>query len=468
MKALTRAAVPLLLLVPAAALAAGPQALSLKTGVPAELLSTTLGIARGLFPLSLVLALVLEAFGGSPSQSKNYGGVVWRALVVVALLASYPKVFGTVVNTTEAIAARIAPQEVWDRFALHMERTLRALEEREQSRPQGDASSELLHLSDFVASYIGGSLFDSLVMLFVMLGQAFQWVFGQLSRILIALFYVIGPLALVFHIPGPAKTAGSWFSAFITIASWPVLSSVLLAIATALMYRTHDDALAGQLSSSFGAVISALLIIVLNLAVPLLASAIVGGGIRNVAASSLAGAALGAMMSARLGAAGLKGMMGRSAGASAGSAASGPSGTPLAQGAGSAPTAAPAMSAADIQGHVPPSDPTPASTATAYPEGSIPAPLPGVHDVTGTYASPTASVHPAAPHAPAVRPREFPTQPGHPFDKRMDNGWGDVSHLQPLGHKELAPADPHKLLTQSPDNGLIPVPPVLTYDTTKS
>src|SRR5262249_22452213 len=83
-----------LIALPALAQAAGPEALSLKAGAPAELLGKTLAIARGLFALSLVLGLLVEAFGGDPSKPKSYGGVAWRALVVVALLAGYPRLFG--------------------------------------------------------------------------------------------------------------------------------------------------------------------------------------------------------------------------------------------------------------------------------------------------------------------------------------------------------------------------------------
>ncbi|HEY8211329.1 MAG TPA: hypothetical protein VIG99_27785, partial [Myxococcaceae bacterium] len=257
----SRALVALLLTaLPALALAAGPQALSLKSGAPAELLGKTLAIARGLFALSLVVGLLVEAFSDSPDKAKGYGGVAWRALVVVALLAGYSKLFGTVIVTAEALAERIAPQEVWDRFAEQTDKSSKALAERAQksAAEHGQLGAvDVLSSSSVVANYVGGALFDTLVAVLVMLGQAFQWVFGQLSRILLALFYVLGPLALVFHIPGPSKTAGKWFSAFVTIACWPILSAVLLAIATSLMFRTDDAALSGEFSTAFGAVASA-------------------------------------------------------------------------------------------------------------------------------------------------------------------------------------------------------------------
>src|SRR5688500_12458794 len=91
------------LLVPAAAFAAdvGPAVLNLRDGAPAELLGKTMGIAKGLFPLSLVLGLLVEAFGDSPLKQKDYGGVAWRAILVFALLYGYRPIFGSVINTCQ-------------------------------------------------------------------------------------------------------------------------------------------------------------------------------------------------------------------------------------------------------------------------------------------------------------------------------------------------------------------------------
>jgi len=465
---------------PALAHAAGPEALSLKSGAPAELLGKTLAIARGLFALSLVLGLLVEAFGGSPDKPKSYGGVAWRALVVVALLAGYTRLFGSVVVTAEAIAARIAPQEVWDRFAKQSEESARQMVERERAAPEEGGQPgtlDVLSSSNVVAHYVGGALFDSLVAMLVMLGQACQWVFGELSRIILALFYVVGPLALVFHIPGPSRTAGKWFAAFVTIACWPILSAVLLAIATSLMFRTDDAAMHAEVATAFGAVCSALLLVVMNLAVPLLASALVGGAVRNIAGTSLVGAAMAASMGARALAGGFKAA---APGAESGAAGGGSAGAPAPGGAGSASVPPPSNGTASqgapptSSGAVSPAPSVPptgarASGGPAKPDpiavmlGVLPeeAPSPGeagASSAAGAFQAGAMSVPLIEEGSLSYQPPQARTSPGHPFDSLKDNGWGDIGHLQHVGvvrRAPAAPASPDERLTDPPDNGLI-------------
>lgn len=473
------------LLAPAVALAAGPEALSLKTGAPAELLAKTLGIARGLFALSLIVGLLVEAFGGSPDRPKSYGSVAWRALVVVALLAVYPKLFGTVVVTAEAVAARIAPQEVWDRFAEHAEKSARQMAEREQRRASATAEGgqagtlDVLTSSSFVANYVGGALFDSLVAMLVMVGQAFQWVFGQLARILLALFYIVGPLALVFHIPAPSRTAGKWFAAFVTIACWPVLSAVLLAIATSLMYRTNDSALDSEFATAFGAVASALLMVVMNLAVPLLASAIVGGTVRNIAATSLAGVMAGAALATRTGARALAGTAGK-AGVPSSSEAGGAGSLPvptnpgIAAGSMAGPTGAGPAAAVSpaAPSRVGVTSPSPARVdPMAIALGVVADDVPARHGAGGGYQVAAASVPLVAEPSYSYEPPAPPTRPGHPFDPMKDRSWGDIGQLKRIdGGARQAPApsdDPQERITAPPANGLIQIERLQRGRTTK-
>jgi len=453
-----------LVMLPALAHAAGPEALSLKSGAPAELLGKTLAIARGLFALSLVLGLLVEAFGGDPDKPKSYGGVAWRALVVVALLAGYPRLFGTVVVTAEAIAARIAPQEIWDRFAKQSEESARQMMERERAAPKEGGQPgtlDVLTSSNVVAHYVGGALFDSLVAMLVMLGQACQWVFGQLSRIILALFYILGPLALVFHIPGPSRTAGKWFAAFVTIACWPILSAVLLAIATSLMFRTDDAAMHGEVGTAFGAVCSALLMVVMNLAVPLLASALVGGAVRNIAGTSLAGAAMAASMSARALAGGLKAA---SAGAESGDAGGGSAGGPAPGGGGSA-SVPPSPGSATTQASPPTSSgavsPAPSVPPAGARVGAGPAKVDpmavmlgvvpgdvstdghgGAGGAVGAFPAGAMSVPLVQEGSLSYQPPQACTRPGHPFDELKDNGWGDIGQLNHVGFVRQGPPPP--------------------------
>jgi hypothetical protein len=288
-----------LLLLPALAFAdeAGPAVLSLKSGVPAELLGKTLGIARGLFALSLVVALLVEAFSSSPTQQKNYGGVAWRALLVLALLSGYRVLFGTVITTCQSIADRIAPQSIYTAFGEH---NIRSIEELRQRTAQEDAKNPptgfldgLTSSGKLVRGYVGGALFDGLVLVLVSLGHACYWAFIQLSRVLVTVLYILGPLALVFHIPAPSDVARRWFRNFITVASWPVFSALLLAIATSLLMRTDSAAVLGHYSTAFGGLATTLLMVAMSLATPVLASAAIGGSLKNLPMMALAAATFG-------------------------------------------------------------------------------------------------------------------------------------------------------------------------------
>ena len=53
--------------------------LDFSTGAPHDLLAKSLAVARGLFVLSLIAGLALEAFGRSPSADRDFGAVVMRA-----------------------------------------------------------------------------------------------------------------------------------------------------------------------------------------------------------------------------------------------------------------------------------------------------------------------------------------------------------------------------------------------------
>lgn len=454
------------LLAPGLAVAAGAEVLSLGAGsLAAEMLGKTLGIARSLIPLALVIALVIEAFGGSPTEQKHYGALVARLVLVVALLGAYPKLFGTVINTAEHLATRIAPPDVWQQWQDRMKKDVEALttppRETTSSSPAGSEGqlqsepglfSGLQSASQHVAQYVGGMFFDSLIGLFVLLGQACQWVFSQLSRILLVLFYVIGPLALVWHIPAPSRTASKWFSAFVTIATWPVLSAILLAIATALMPRANEAMQTAQFSASFSAVCTALLMILLNAAVPFLASSIVGGSVGNVLGSSATSWAMGAMAGKAL----LSSMSAAAAGqgAMAGSSASGsaPPTTP-----GSGPTSSPAIAPLGVEPATPASHqgggyaPGSPSVDPAPPEpsalASAPLPTSGSHDERRFFSTAPSSA-PSSERSPAP---ERETQPGHPFNKAMDNGWGDIRYLEPIGPSTpSAPAEKAVTVRPSP------------------
>src|SRR6185369_15205026 len=119
--------------------------------------------------------------------------------------------------------------------------------------------------------------YDALIACIQLVAEAAVFLVNWLSRILTATLFVIGPLALVAGIPRVSSTGSRWFVRFVTIASWPVFSGVLLSVLVTLgaqgaMRRTYLECL-----------VAALVMLVTALATPLLASHVVGGALDNAA-----------------------------------------------------------------------------------------------------------------------------------------------------------------------------------------
>lgn len=238
------------------------EVLDLRTGAVGALTQKTLGLAHGLLALLLVLGLVRELLRG-PGQRRQYLAVVWRALLVLGLLQGYGFLAGSVVQTCTALSGRLVPSEsVSALLEAHRAAVAAAL--------GGDTSPD----TPAASSGIGGILFDALLALLLLVGQAIQWVFTQLSRVLIAFFYAVGPLALVFHVPG-LDAPGRWLRHLVTVSCWPVVSALLLHLSAALL--THARPAATGTGAVFGALASSLLLSALAVATPKVASALVGG-----------------------------------------------------------------------------------------------------------------------------------------------------------------------------------------------
>ncbi|MHB8876861.1 MAG: hypothetical protein ACYC8T_24455 [Myxococcaceae bacterium] len=126
----------------------------------------------------------------------------------------------------------------------------------------------------FAGSVLGGYFFDSLIGFALLLGQAVFWVLSALARILGAVLYVLGPLALVFAIPRGSGVGGRWLRTFVTVLTWPILSALLTFTLEVGLGTMAEQGFGAQ----FGAVASGLLLAVIAVATPMLASALVGGG----------------------------------------------------------------------------------------------------------------------------------------------------------------------------------------------
>ncbi|MGO9829691.1 MAG: hypothetical protein ACLPJH_06085 [Myxococcaceae bacterium] len=256
----------------------------------------TLTIAHGLVAFLLVLALVVELLRG-PAQRKRYLAVLWRTLVVLALLQAYTFLAGSLVKQCTSLAQSLASVDISDPLEPYRQAATQPPSgATAQAGGANPASVAAVPAGAGKPAGLGGVLFDVFLSLVVLLAGAVHWVFTQLSRILISFFYVIGPLALAFYVPG-LDAPGRWLRSLVTVSCWPVVSSVLLNLSTAVLLRPAFAA--GGPGVPFGAVASSLLLCVLAFATPKIASALVGGmgnlvGEGAAAALRLAGGAAAA------------------------------------------------------------------------------------------------------------------------------------------------------------------------------
>ena len=213
--------------------APSPAVLDLQGGAIGELTGKTLGIAHGLLAFLLVLGLVRELLRG-PGQRRHYLAVVWRSLLVLGLLQGYGFLAGSVVKQCTALAGVLAPAESVEALLEKYKTGIR------ETFGSADSSVATPAPDDTRPGGIGGVLFDAVLALVLLVAQAVQWVFTQLSRLLIGLFYALGPLALVFHVLG-LDVPGRWFRNLVTVSCWPAVSALLLHLAASVLTRTELD-----------------------------------------------------------------------------------------------------------------------------------------------------------------------------------------------------------------------------------
>jgi hypothetical protein len=249
-----------------------------RSGVLRDLLAKTLGVARSFLFLSIFLAYFLEAFGKSPLAGRDYAAVTWRVLVVLLLLWNYQAVFGGVIGLLDGLEREVAPPSTWKAFvkeAGDMRKALDDVASHGETPVKADGSAGSMASQP---SGITAWVYDALIACIQLVAEAAVFLVNWLSRILTATLFVIGPLALVAGIPRASSTGSRWFVRFVTIASWPVFSGVLLSVLVTLsaqgaMRRTYLECL-----------VAALVMLVTALATPLLASQVIGGALENATA----------------------------------------------------------------------------------------------------------------------------------------------------------------------------------------
>jgi hypothetical protein len=258
---------------PGLALAADGDVLDLRTGPIGILTDRTLALAHGLLAFLLVLGLVVELLRG-PGQRKRYLAIVWRTLLVLGLLQAYTFLAGSVVKQCTLLAQSIAVADSTgpplDQYRSALDNGLASSAAPQAGAAPGSASTPMPAGDEGG----GGFLFNVFLSFLFLIVLAITWVFTQLSRVLIGFFYAIGPLALVFYVPG-LDTPARWFRSLVTVSCWPVVSSVLLHLSGSLL--ANASLASTGAGATFHGVASALLLCVLTFATPRIASALVGG-----------------------------------------------------------------------------------------------------------------------------------------------------------------------------------------------
>jgi hypothetical protein len=223
-------------------------------------------VALDYAPLALVASVALEAVGRAPGVLRNFAAVLWRALVVLFLFWNYERVFGFVISVTDDLATRVRPSDALGDYHAYIDGFYARADEAPGDNAGGDG-------------WFGGAVFDAAIGVLLFGAKALVYALERLARILTATFFILGPIALVAGIPRPSPTAFAWFRHFVTVASWPIFSGVLLGVMTAVGKQS-----AGQTAGNYlTALIAAAVMGLCALAAPVLSGWIVGGAVQNLA-----------------------------------------------------------------------------------------------------------------------------------------------------------------------------------------
>lgn len=274
-------------------------ALDFTQGPLGALFTKIMSLAKSFLFLAVFVGLFVEAFGRAPGTPREYGAVVWRLVIVVFLLTYYQHVFGTVLNLTRYIADKVEPernallayQSESAKFRAMMQKNL---EVGQAQPPAGGPGTQAFYGSEALGvppapsggttSGFTGWMYDTLINFFILICQAVVFVVLWLSKILSAMFFLLGPLALVAAIPRPSHTGGLWFKHFVTVSSWPIFTGLLLSIVVNLGAQGAGG------ETYLASIVSACVMAFTALSAPVLANHIIGGALANLASAGLSSA----------------------------------------------------------------------------------------------------------------------------------------------------------------------------------
>ena len=274
----------LLLPLPALALGADSARTVLDFTAPGPLktyFDLAMAVARSYLPLAFILAVGFEALGRPPGIPRNFAAVAWRFLVIGFLLVNYQRVFGFVVETTDDIADRISPADALREYHDYLDTVY---EPKDASSGGGVGATAAAATAGAAAGApskwsLSNLAFDGLMGALLFLAKALVYGLERLARILTAAFFILGPLALVAGIPRPSNTGFAWFRHFVTVASWPIFSGVLLGVMTAVAKQS----VASRSGTYLGNLVSAVVMALCAIAAPVLSGWIIGGAAQNLA-----------------------------------------------------------------------------------------------------------------------------------------------------------------------------------------
>ncbi len=270
-------------------------ALDFTQGPLGTLFRKIMSLAKSFLFLAIFLGLFVEAFGRAPGMPREYGAVVWRLVIVLFLLANYQHVFGTVINLTRYIADKVEPeknallayQSESEKFRAAMQKNLAGAQSATNAagaQASYGAAFGVPEAPNEKSSGFAGFMYDTLINFFILIAQAVVFVVLWLSKILSAMFFLLGPLALVAAIPGPSHTGGLWFKHFVTVSCWPIFTGLLLSIVVNLGAQGAGG------ETYLASIVSAGVMAFTALSAPLLANHIIGGALANLASTGLSSA----------------------------------------------------------------------------------------------------------------------------------------------------------------------------------
>lgn len=271
-------------------------ALDFTQGPLGALFTKIMALAKSFLFLAIFIGLFVEAFGRAPGTQREYGAVVWRLVIVLFLLTYYQHVFGTVLNLTRYIADKVEPEKNAQLAYQSESAKFKAAMQKNLAQARASASDAGSQQASYGAAFgvpaapneqgsgFAGWMYDTLINFFILIAQAVVFVVLWLSKILSAMFFLLGPLALVAAIPRPSHTGGLWFKHFVTVSCWPIFTGLLLSIVVNLGAQGAGG------ETYLASIVAACVMAFTALSAPVLANHIIGGALANLASAGLSSA----------------------------------------------------------------------------------------------------------------------------------------------------------------------------------